>query len=46
MWIGVVSIFPNMFGALTGEGVVARAITPRIVMRRSTIGPTAVVPVW
>jgi tRNA (guanine37-N1)-methyltransferase len=26
MWIGVVSIFPNMFGALTGEGVVARAI--------------------
>jgi tRNA (guanine37-N1)-methyltransferase len=26
MWIGVASIFPNMFGALTGEGVVARAI--------------------
>jgi tRNA (guanine37-N1)-methyltransferase len=26
MWIGVVSIFPNMFGALTGEGVVARAV--------------------
>jgi len=26
MWIGVASIFPNMFGALTGEGVVARAV--------------------
>ena len=26
MWIGVVSIFPNMFGSLTGEGVVARAV--------------------
>jgi tRNA (guanine37-N1)-methyltransferase len=26
MWVGVVSIFPEMFGALTGEGVVARAI--------------------
>ncbi len=26
MWVGVVSIFPEMFGALTTEGVVARAI--------------------
>lgn len=26
MWVGVVSIFPEMFRALTGEGVVARAI--------------------
>jgi tRNA (guanine37-N1)-methyltransferase len=26
MWIGVVSIFPDMFAALTSEGVVARAI--------------------
>ena len=26
MWVGVASIFPSMFGALTGEGVVARAI--------------------
>jgi len=29
MWIGVVSIFPSMFQALTGEGVVARAIAQR-----------------
>jgi tRNA (guanine37-N1)-methyltransferase len=27
MWVGVVSIFPEMFRALTDEGVVARAIT-------------------
>jgi len=26
MWVGVVSIFPEMFGTLTSEGVVARAI--------------------
>jgi len=26
MWVGVVSIFPDMFRMLTGEGVVARAI--------------------
>jgi tRNA (guanine37-N1)-methyltransferase len=26
MWVGVVSIFPDMFRSLTGEGVVARAI--------------------
>jgi tRNA (guanine37-N1)-methyltransferase len=26
MWVGVVSIFPDMFRALTSEGVVARAI--------------------
>jgi tRNA (guanine37-N1)-methyltransferase len=26
MWVGVVSIFPEMFRVLTGEGVVARAI--------------------
>ena len=26
MWVGVVSIFPDMFRALTDEGVVARAI--------------------
>ena len=26
MWVGVVSIFPEMFRMLTGEGVVARAI--------------------
>lgn len=29
MWVGVVSIFPSMFQALTGEGVVARAIAQR-----------------
>jgi tRNA (guanine37-N1)-methyltransferase len=26
MWLGVVTLFPEMFGALTGSGVVARAI--------------------
>jgi tRNA (guanine37-N1)-methyltransferase len=26
MWAGVISIFPDMFGLLSGEGVVARAI--------------------
>ena len=29
MWVGVVSIFPEMFRLLTGEGVVARAIAQR-----------------